>query len=610
MSDRPQAAFLLLSLVLTVLLGFSSSAWSLDNQLKGHASPYLAMHGEDPVAWQDWNPSILDLAQKEGKLIFISSGYFSCHWCHVMQRESYSDPKIAALLNEYFIPVKIDRELNPALDAYLIDYVERTRGRAGWPLNIFLTPKGYPLVGTTYMRPKRFAAVLSQLRTAWREQRDEMQDLARKALLEMTADQPQKHKEQVSVEELQQRFIRQAMALGDSMEGGFGGQNKFPMAPQLYALLQLRDKHSSKDIDPLLILSLDQMAHQGLRDQLGGGFFRYTVDPSWHVPHFEKMLYTQAQLARVYLLAGKLYQRPDYLDVARDTLDFVLRDMRGAQGMFISSFSAVDAKGEEGAYYLWQPEVLDILLGEEDAKLARRYWAMLGTSAVDGGYLPRQGETAEQIADSLGEDVELVELRIRVIRDVLLDERRQRSLPADTKELAGWNGLLLGTLAIAGAQLNDTAYTKEALQLARQIKTRLWRDGRLWRARSGDQQMGQASLADYAYLAEGLGQLLRVVDDAEMRNWQKELVGLAWQKFHDQRGWRTAEEAPLPGMGSARAVQDGALPAPPAVLMTVTSALARGVEAGEAEKADAQAAPRVAEEPFWFATTLMALPVD
>ena len=596
--------------LLFLLLSLLPSAWALQNQLKGHASPYLAMHGDDPVAWQDWDPSILKLAQQQDKLIFISSGYFSCHWCHVMQRESYRNPEIAAFLNEHFIPVKVDRELNPALDAYLIDYLERTQGRAGWPLNLFLTPEGYPLLGSSYLAPDRFLTVLTQLDETWKKQRSDIRDLARQALLELTADRPQHPRQTLSTDELQQRFLREALAYGDPMEGGFGEQNKFPMAPQLDALLQIRATHPGADLDKLLRLTLDQMAHQGMRDQLGGGFFRYTVDPSWQVPHFEKMLYTQALLARVYLLAGELYRDREYLDVARDTLDFVLREMRGPQGMYIASFSAVDQTGKEGAYYLWSAQELTQLLGGPGAKLVQRHWAMLGPQSLDGGHLPRRGETVAQIAASLGEEPGAVARWFAIVRARLLKHRAARSLPPDTKELAGWNGILLGTLALAGRQLQMPAYLDEARRLALRIKGQLWHDGDLWRARAGDRPVGRASLADYAYLADGLGILLKVSDVPELETWRKQLVETAWQRFHDKRGWRTAETPPLPGMGAARAIRDGALPAAPALLIKAGLESSDAALAAEAAGALQQAMGELADEPFWYPSYLSPQPAE
>jgi len=588
-----------------VMLLLCAPAFAYENQLAGHASPYLAMHAEDPVAWQDWDPAILERAQKEGRLIFISSGYFSCHWCHVMQRESYRDSEIAALLNAHFIPVKVDRELDPALDGYLIDYLERTQGQAGWPLNIFLTPQGYPLIGATYLPPERFEALLLRLQSGWENQPDRMRNLARRVLLELTMDKPLRDMPVPTIDQLRRRLVNQALAVGDVMEGGFGDQNKFPMTPQLESLLRLRSVSAGGDIDYLLTLTLDQMAAQGLRDQLGGGFFRYTVDPSWQVPHFEKMLYTQAQLARLYLTAAQAYGRPVYLDVARDTLDFVLREMRGPQGMFISSFSAVDETGDEGAYYLWRGDELQSLLGDADTLIAQWRWALTGPPLLDGGWLPRQGESAAQIAIALEQEEGVVRQRMQAIREKLLQRRSQRSLPADTKELAGWNGLLLGALAVAGEQLDEPVYLDEATRLAGTIKERLWQDGDLWRARADEQPVGRSGLTDYAYLADGLWRLLQVRPDDDLRQWLDQLVETAWGKFYGARGWRSTETAPLPGMGAEKAVRDGALPAGPALLIETSLDVGSEEVKEKARKALKEALPHLAAEPLWFPSYLM-----
>lgn len=587
----------LLGLVLTLL---AIPALALQNQLAGHASPYLAMHGQDPVAWQDWRPEILDLAREKGKLVFISSGYFSCHWCHVMHRESYQNPEIAAFLNRHFIPVKVDRELNPALDAYLIDYVERTQGRAGWPLNLFLTPEGYPLVGMTYLPPDQFARVIARLAGAWEKQSDQMRQVARQALLELTADAPQQGLQPVPPQQLQERFLRQVLAYADPLEGGFGEQSKFPMTPQLAAVLALSRPGAHRQIDRWLKLTLDQMADQGLRDHLAGGFFRYTVDPSWHVPHFEKMLYTQALLARIYLDAAQRYGDQRYADIAAQTLDFALNDMRGKEGMFIASLSAVDEKGEEGAVYLWQADELEKLLGKEDATLARSYWAMTGSPTLEGGYLPRRGEGIETLAKREGVEVQVMAQRIAKIRQRLLEARSQRALPVDTKTLAGWNGLLLGSLALAGEQLKRSDYLDAARKLAQAIKKQLWHGETLWRAAKAGQPIGQASLADYAYLAEGLDLLAERTGDAALAAWRDALIEQAWRRFHGPRGWREAEKLPLPGMGESPVLQDGALPASPAVLLKVTLRAGNPGLSKTAREALTEAMPRIQEEPFWY----------
>jgi len=582
-------------------------AFALENQLRDHPSPYLAMHGDDPVAWQDWGEAALAQAREQDKLVFVSSGYFSCHWCHVMQRESYKNPQIAALLNEHFIPVKLDRELHPALDAYLIDYLERTQGQAGWPLNIFLTPEGYPLIGATYVPPDRFEQLLEKLNATWENERSRTRNLARRALLQVIANKAQGGFEPMPLGELRLSFLRQALSIGDPMEGGFGDQNKFPMSPQLLAMLELRGEQASPALDTLLQVTLDQMASQGLRDQLGGGFYRYTVDPSWHVPHFEKMLYTQAQLARVYLLAGRLYQRDDYLAVARDTLDFALREMRGQDGLLIASFSAVDEQGEEGGPYLWHEQQLLEVLGAEDARLAQRHWSMQGPPTLESGHLPRQGESVEQLA--AGAEMTAPEMRQRLadIRGRLLQARAKRDLPADTKELAGWNGLMIGALAIAAQQLQEPRYADAALSLAKNLRERLWQGGELWRARAGDKPVGAASLQDYGFVAEGLARLLQVRDDAQLRAWQRQLLGSAWQRFFSDAGWRVSEQSLIPGMGDKPAEGDGALLAPSAMLMRASLGSADPAIAGQLGKALALSRRPVQEEPFWHASHLLVL---
>ncbi|MCK5385924.1 MAG: thioredoxin domain-containing protein, partial [Gammaproteobacteria bacterium] len=281
--------FLFISLAVT----FSADAAPFNNTLKNHASPYLALHGTDPVAWQEWNKETVARAKREGKLIYVSSGYFSCHWCHVMQRESYKNAEVAQILNKYFIPVKVDREINSALDSHLIDFVERTQGRAGWPLNVFVTPDGYPLVGMTYVPTNNFIEILNNLKTRWQLERAVLEDIAKSATNELStavAEGSENIADGLAKEYLK-RFLLQADTMADDMSGGFGQQNKFPSYPQLNLMLMAYENTPEKPFKQFLLLTLNKMASQGLYDQLGGGFFRYTVDPIWQVPHFEKMLY-------------------------------------------------------------------------------------------------------------------------------------------------------------------------------------------------------------------------------------------------------------------------------------------------------------------------------
>jgi uncharacterized protein YyaL (SSP411 family) len=594
-----------ISLLLAALL--TVPAFALDNQLGAHPSPYLAMHGEDPVAWQDWGEAAVDLARVEDKLLFVSSGYFSCHWCHVMQRESYQNHAIADILNRDFVPVKLDRELHGALDAHLISFVEKTQGQAGWPLNVFLTPEGYPLIGATYLPPERFQTVLLGLNKSWREERGRLRNLARRTLLELTLDTPQESVDAWRAPALQGALLEQALTLADHLAGGFGDQSRFPMAPQLLTLLDLQARAPDQRLAEFLTLTLDNMAAQGLRDHLAGGFFRYTVDPTWQIPHFEKMLYTQALLAEVYLRASQVFGRDDYSAVARDTLTFVIREMGGGQGAFVASFSAVDGAGDEGGVYLWTIDQLHRLLGEQDTALARRYWHMLDIPALDGGHLPRRGESVSQIAEAIEQPEEAIMARLQSIRARLLEARAQRVLPVDQKELAGWNGLLLAALSRAALAWGDPEFRAAAGRVRDFLRNRLWDGAGLRRAMAGDRALGKATLEDYAYVAYGMAQYARLSGDPADRTFVAVLLNLAWQRFHGPGGWRRDDQPLIPGLGDEPALLEGALPAPSAVLIRLAlnsddpglAAKAAGAAAGA--RAQAQA------EPFWYAGHLAAL---
>jgi len=346
------------------------------------------MHGSDPVKWQEWNKESINRAKKEGKLIYVSSGYFSCHWCHVMQRESYKNERVAKILNTYFIPIKVDREINSALDSHLIDFVERTQGRAGWPLNVFITPDGYPLVGMTYVPRKNFIEILNNLKTKWQKERTLLETIARDATNELyTVVLEGSDKIQVGLgEEYVKRFLLQAEAMRDDMSGGFGQQNKFPSFPQLASMLAIYENKPEKELKQFLLLSLNKMASQGLYDQLGGGFFRYTVDPLWQVPHFEKMLYDNALLASLYIDAARIFNNEKFAQIAKNTLNFMLEVFHSKEGAYIASLSAVDDKDVEGGYYLWQADKLKKILNKNEMKVVELIWQLEGPDDLEDGH--------------------------------------------------------------------------------------------------------------------------------------------------------------------------------------------------------------------------------
>ena len=547
----------------------------LRNQLLDHPSPYLALHGHDPVHWQEWGPRVLERARREGKLVFISSGYFACHRCHVMQRESFSDPEVAALLNRYYVPVKVDRELMPALDARLIDFVERTQGQAGWPLNVFVTPEGYPLVGTVYLPRTDFLELLRKLQERWAAEGDRLATLAREGAAELQSPEPS-HGPDLAPglgRSYQTSLVEYALAIGDDMQGGFGDGSKFPMAPQLLALLGALDV-GGEPLQRFLRLTLDQMAAGGLRDHVGGGFFRYTVDPGWHTPHYEKMLYDNALLVRVYLLAAERLGEPAYAQVARDTLDFLLREFRNPEGAFIASLSAVDEHGVEGGYYLWSDSELERILPPTLRETAAVAWGMTGPEP-EAGHLPRwQGEPAA-LARELGIGRAELMARIGEIRQRLRQARQRRRLPRDAKVVVGWNGLMLAALTQAASLPGGGRWQDAADALARWLARRTGEGERRLRARGpAGEPLGSAGLEDHAYVAAALaaraGRSGREADRREAEAW----IAAAWARFYDEKtGWQL-QSRPLLAWGNRQAiVPDGPLPSPSAVLIDATLAV-------------------------------------
>ena len=542
------------------------------NQLKGHDSPYLAMHSEDPVAWQDWTADVLAQAKKQKKLLFVSIGYFSCHWCHVMQRESYRDPQVANILNAHFISVKVDRELNPALDAYLIDFVQRTRGSAGWPLNVFLTPDGHPLVGLTYLPKDRFVALLNDLQQQWQQAPDYLTQAAAKAAAAMKGEpaMPDPALKAGDGKRYETIMVQQAMQLGDDMDGGFGEQTKFPMVPQLDSLLSAYQRNPVLQLKTFLTLTLDRMATQGMRDHLGGGFYRYTADQGWQTPHFEKMLYDNALLSMLYLRAAKVFNRPDYEAVARDTLDFMVREMRSPQGAMIASFSAVDDAGVEGGYYLWETETLLGILSRDEYRLMKMLWGLEGATSFEAGYLARVQMSLAEAAAKLQIDETVAQKRYQSAREKLLKVRARRKLPADNKLLAAWNGLAL-TALVEGSQLPDGKNYLEAAQGVRDYLVKmLWDGSRLLRARGKAGELGQAGLEDYAFAAQGLlawSDLTNSVDDFQLASrW----VNDAWQRFHGDTGWLLSDQSLLPSGFGVWILDEGPLPSPSTTLLRLS----------------------------------------
>lgn len=585
----------------------------LTNELKGNPSPYLAMHGDDPVHWQTWGGHVMERARRENKLVYISIGYFACHWCHVMQRESYRNAEIAAFLNRHFIPVKVDRELHPALDARLIEFVERTRGYSGWPLNVFVTPEGYPLVGIVYLPPDNFRSLLQKIEQRWRTDEASLRQMAKGAAqaLEQGGPSPGPDLPANVGTRYREALVTAALKVGDPMAGGFFEPNKFPMAPQMLALLDAYRARPGDELGAFLRVTLDHMASQGLRDQLRGGFFRYVVDPNWQVPHFEKMLYDNALLAELYMKAARVLDAPDYERVARDTLDFMLRELRSPQKAMIASLSAVDDQGVEGGYYLWDEATLEGLLSPDERRVISAIWGLSGSPDLEHGHLPVRALSPQQAAEQLGLSRARVQALFESAQEKLRQAQRNRTLPRDDKLLAAWNGLALRALSLGARLDGGDAYRDAARGVRDYLANALWTGERLLRARAASGGLGDASLEDYAYVASGLVHWAQLSGkDADYRL-AREIVHQAWRRFHTPNGWKMAEQSHIAYGTAEPVIADGPMPSPSSVLIEATLQLARHDGDDELRRRALTALNAGREtldsDPFWFASQIRVI---
>jgi uncharacterized protein YyaL (SSP411 family) len=479
----------LLQTLLLLTIGFAAHHAIASNQLVGHPSPYLALHADDPVDWRPWNDDVFDHARADNRLVFVSVGYFSCHWCHVMQQESYQDDAIAKILNDSYIAVKVDRELDPDLDRRLIDFVERIRGSAGWPLNVLLTPEGYPVTGFTYLPRDNFGRLLEELDKEWQKNHVALAAAARDFFQTQMQDQENQAytAPEIPAEKLIDAFVAQTMLVADELQGGIGDTSKFPNVPQLDALLDAigQDRNPDRDVVDFVQLTLHAMASNNLQDHVNGGFFRYTTDPDWQTPHFEKMLYDNAQLAMLYLKAQQLWPRRGYAEIALRTLNFVEANLKHADGGYMSSLSAVDRDNKEGGAYFWTREQLATVL---DADELAYLLNLIPTPPASGEFLiaPLSGPGTG------GEPIRNTALLRK------LQSRGSSSMPADDKRLASWNAIMLN--ALTAATEVDPGYADRAHRLFRNMQENFYHAGSLIRF-AGNAEIADAVLEDYAQVA-------------------------------------------------------------------------------------------------------------
>ncbi len=500
------------------------------NQLIHESSPYLSHHAHNPVDWYPWGEEAFARSQREDKPILLSIGYRACHWCSVMARESFEDEAIAQLMNDNFINIKVDREERPDLDTIYMNAVQMITGHGGWPMTVFLTPEGKPFYGGTYFPPvdrhgmPGFPRILIAVAEAYGERRGEVEQSAEGLLGELKRLDRLAPQEGELSYEITDHAANQLLRALDPVHGGFGTKPKFP--PSMALSFLLRQHHRTKDRSALeaVELTLEKMARGGMYDQLGGGFHRYSVDEKWLVPHFEKMLYDNALLSRIYLDAFLVTGKEFYKRIAVETLDYVRREMTDPSGGCYSTQDA-DSEGEEGKFFVWTPEEVKALLGEEDARLFCRYFDVSEFGNFEGHSILHVDEDVGVIAKLMGVTTERMNEVIERGKRILFDAREKRVKPyRDEKMLAAWNGLMLRSFAEAARALDRNDYLEVAAGNADFLLTHLRRDGRLLRTHNGGESKLNAYLEDYAYVIDGLLALYEAT--FELR-WFEEALALA-----------------------------------------------------------------------------------
>ncbi|MBI4598178.1 MAG: thioredoxin domain-containing protein [Candidatus Omnitrophica bacterium] len=515
------------------------------NRLIREKSPYLLQHAYNPVDWYPWGEEAFAKAAREDKPIFLSVGYSTCYWCHVMEQESFENPEVATVMNDTVVAIKVDREERPDIDAIYMTAVQAMTGSGGWPMSVFLTPEGKPFWGGTYIPPEErfgrpgFTTILSSISDAWKIKRAEIlqssQSLTQAIQASAQAD-PSASVTRAVIERAATQLAQQY----DPAHGGFGSAPKFPRSHSLSFLLRVWSHHHDPATLEMVETTLKAMARGGIHDQLGGGFHRYSTDEQWLVPHFEKMLYDQALLARTYLEAYQVTGKAQYADTARDIFEYVLRDMRDratigvakevpraaghaadATGAFHSAEDAGEV-GKEGDYYVWTPQEIDAALSPEDAALVKRFYGV-----TPGGNF-EHGTTILSIVAP----IERVPA-LKAARGKLLAVRNERQRPhRDDKILTDWNGLMIGALAYGARVLDEPRYAQAARETASFLVERLQENGRLLhRYRDGEASI-PAFLDDYAFLSWGLLDLYEATFEtrwlAEAKRLTQEMTRLFW----------------------------------------------------------------------------------
>ncbi len=545
------------------------------NRLILESSPYLLQHAHNPVNWYAWGEEAFAQARKENKPVFLSIGYSTCHWCHVMERESFDNIKIAKIMNENFICIKVDRERRPEVDEVYMTALMMTTGHGGWPMSNFLTTEGKPFFAGTYFPPNDFISILQEITKLWQTQQPKIiaqADNILKAVKQVTN--ASSKAQQLGADSIQ-TAIEAILTRHDSFIGGFGTAPKFPQENWLLLLLETSLRNDKPE--PLLaaLKTLNAMAQGGIYDQISGGFHRYTVDEQWLVPHFEKMLYNQALLTRVYLLGHRLTGK--YTDIIIQTLDYILREMTSAQGGFYSATDA-DSEEKEGWFFIWTPEQIHKTLDKEEAELAIKLYSITKSGNFEGRNILHLSISLAEYAEQHKIPMEQLLSKVNTIRDKLRIERNKREQPMrDDKIITAWNSMMITALVEAADILKQPKYLAAAIKATDFINLKLNKNNKLWRTYLDGQTSIVATQEDYAYFAEALINLYDVTGQAKWLQQATDITDDMLKLFWDDANGGFFINVPDDKLLMIRpkSPNDGAIPSGNSVAVRVLAMLAK-----------------------------------
>lgn len=515
------------------------------NRLIHEKSPYLLQHKSNPIHWYAWGEEALQASRVQNKPIFLSIGYSTCHWCHVLERESFEDEEVAAMLNENFICIKVDREEHPDVDQFYMNVVQAMTGNGGWPLTVIMTPEKIPVFGGTYFPRDQLMQIITALDSAWKDEPKKIKAVGDEVRKFIEAGDRISSQSVTLDETMMKDFYKKSLISYDEDNGGFGLAPKFPPTMKMRLLLRIAKRTGDKHAVKMVASTLEHMARGGIYDHLAGGFHRYSTDALWLVPHFEKMLYDQAALAMVYLEGYQVTENKVFETVARGVLDYVLKDMTHPQGGFYSAEDA-DSEGEEGTYYVWSDAELKKLLTLEEYQQAYKVFGV-----TPGGNFEETGENIIHLNKEM-DWKESSSPEVNALKDKLLKIREKRERPfKDDKVLTAWNGLMISAMAKAAQVLQNKKFLNAAKRSAQFIKEKLYENEKLARRYREKEAKFTASLDDYAYLIQGLIDLYEADFDEQWLSWanalQKKQDELFWDKETGGYYFSEKEGSLLPG---------------------------------------------------------------